>query len=137
VANVELLGDVLRVVADLDVVSEPETAFGRSDLPGKDAQQRRLAGAVRPDDGDLFPAPYDPLGALEDFDVSVAVSETRELHAIDPGALARREPEPERPLASEKRDVFELGELLDAALHGRSLVRLRTKARDKALGLLA
>src|SRR5205085_2497755 len=107
VANVELLGDVLRVVADLDVVPEPETAFGRSDFAGKDAQQRGFSRAVRSDDSDLFTAPDDALGALEHPDVSVAVPESGKLHAIDPGALARREPEPERPLASEKRDVFE------------------------------
>ena len=121
---------VLGEVRELDAVADP------ADLAGHDPlQQRRLAGAVRPDQRDMLAALQDELRVLEKRLRAGGEVEALGLdhHPAAPGRL--QELEPERPPACSRRlDALGLdaGDLLQLRLR---LPRLRAvaEAGDESL----
>ena len=133
---------LLREVADLDGVADPNAPFVRLALADERAQQRRLPGAVRADERDVLAALEREGRVVQQLALA---DPQRDVVRLDDGPPAARrvdeaEAEAPRP-AREERDLLVERRLLlreapDLRELGLRLLRLRllvAEARDEAL----
>src|SRR4029077_7496803 len=133
--RLERLGGVLGEVAELRVRVGLVRAGARRQLPGEQAQQRRLARAVRADDRDLLRALEFHVRVAEDVAPGfVAERGVAQAHERAARVRRRRELEADRARLARQHDalVFESRDLLALALRLRGLRVLRAKALDEA-----
>src|SRR6185312_7364760 len=123
---------LLRVVAGLGAVAEPDLAGGGLAAAEQRLEQGRLARAVRPDQGDPLPALDGEVGALDERAPGDGHVEPLRLDDDPAAALRRRKAEAERALRRRPVDALDPGHRLQLAL---GLARLRpvAEAVDEAL----
>src|SRR3954451_25233720 len=141
-ARAELLR-VLRQVPELHVVAGAQLAAVELAMADQRLEQRRLAGPVRADEGDVLAALEPQLGVVQQHATRDRQPPVLELEDHPPRALRRLEGELQRaPVLRVALDAVHLVELLDPRLRLARLGRLVAEALDEALhprdlGLLA
>ena len=134
--RVQHLGLVLReVVEDHVVALEADALVGAVDA-GEDPHQRRLAGAVRPDERDAVAALDHQVDVPQDHVLAVRLAHALELEHDAARALRLGELEVDLLALGRDLDPLDLVEQLDPALDLLGLRRLVAEAVDEGLGLL-
>src|SRR5262249_60802055 len=136
--GIEHLELVLRIEGDLDAMAEHALTGVGAEHPRRDAQERRLAGAVRPDERDALGAGHEEVDPRVDAPLAVALVDAAQAQHLV--ARARRLGEAQadaRARGGGDLDARGALERPDPALHHARLARLVAKALDQPLGARA